>query len=260
LALLVAFLPAGVLGADARKKGPAAGKKDAPKRWEPTSNYEVRQIEGWSVLVNKGFGREEPALCKETLTLLRHQLYQVVRKVPAPAVAKLRKVRIWVEEKERNHACMAYHPSSGWLRNHGMNPEKARCVEVANARTFLSWTREQPWMVLHELAHAYHHQFLGGFGSKEVLAAYNRAMKAKLYDAVLRYNGKTVKAYATNNQMEYFAEATEALFGTNDFYPFVRAELMKHDPQGYELLTKLWGLRVARPKPKAKPKAKGEGK
>ena len=25
--------------------------------------------------------------------------------------------------------------------------------------------------------------------------------------------------------MEYFAEASEAFFGTNDFYPFVRAEL-----------------------------------
>ena len=33
---------------------------------------------------------------------------------------------------------------------------------------------------------------------------------------------------------------TEAFFGTNDFYPFVRAELQQHDPLMYQLLKKLW--------------------
>ena len=32
--------------------------------------------------------------------------------------------------------------------------------------------------------------------------------------------------------MEYFAEASEAYFGTNDFFPFVRIELRRHDPIG----------------------------
>ena len=41
--------------------------------------------------------------------------------------------------------------------------------------------------------------------------------------------------------MEYFAESTEAFFGTNDFYPFVRAELKQHDPKMFDLLWKLWG-------------------
>jgi hypothetical protein len=40
---------------------------------------------------------------------------------------------------------------------------------------------------------------------------------------------------------EYFAETSEAYFGTNDCYPFVRAELKPHDPRMYELLGKLWG-------------------
>jgi hypothetical protein len=41
--------------------------------------------------------------------------------------------------------------------------------------------------------------------------------------------------------MEYFAEATEAYFGTNDFYPYVRSELAAHDPAMFALLGKLWG-------------------
>ena len=40
--------------------------------------------------------------------------------------------------------------------------------------------------------------------------------------------------------MEYFAEASEAYFGTNDFYPYVRSELRRHDPRMYHLLERLW--------------------
>ena len=209
--------------------------------FEPTDRYEVRQVEGWSVLVNKGLLAGQPDLAERTLTLLRDQLYRVTRVVPAEAVEALRKVRIWVEEDEPHHPCMAYHPDAGWLREHGMNPEKARCVEVANARNFLDWTEDQPWMVLHELAHAYHDQALdGGFENAEVRAAYEKAMAAKLYDSVLQIRGKDERAYATTNRMEYFAEASEAFLGTNDFFPFVRAELRRHDPEMYALLKKLW--------------------
>ena len=41
---------------------------------------------------------------------------------------------------------------------------------------------------------------------------------------------------------EYFAESTEAFFGTNDFYPFVRPELKEFDPQMYEVVKKAWGV------------------
>jgi dipeptidyl-peptidase-4 len=95
-------------------------------------------------------------------------------------------------------------------------------------------------MVLHELAHGYHDQFVGGFDNAELKACYQHALAEKLYDSVLRINNRTEPAYAKTNQMEYFAEQTEAYFGTNDFYPYVRCELEQHDPQMYGLLGKLW--------------------
>jgi hypothetical protein len=215
-----------------------------PPPFEPSDRYETRAIRGWSVRVHKGFLSEKPELADRVLALLDVQLYLIERNVPARAVAKLRKVVLWVEENEPHHPCMAYHPDTGWLREHGMNPEKARCVEIANARNFLSWTHEQPWMVLHELSHAYHHQFLdGGFQNPKVAAAYRRAKEAGRYDSVLHYDGKEVKGYAATNPMEYFAEATEAYFGSNDFFPFVRAELRRHDPEAFELLRSLWDER-----------------
>ena len=35
---------------------------------------------------------------------------------------------------------------------------------------------------------------------------------------------------------------TEAFFGTNDFYPFVRAELQAHDPTMFDLLCEVWSV------------------
>ena len=210
----------------------------------PTDRYEVREIRGWRVLVHQDLPRQEPELCEQTLELLSHHLYDITRKLPADALAKLRQITIWVENAEPHHPCMAFHPDPGWLREHGMNPEKAGCVEIANARNFLGWTQDQPAMVLHELAHGYHHRFLEhGFDNPEVLAAYHHALDTKLYDSVLRRGNTVERAYAATNQMEYFAETTESFFGTNDFYPFVRVELQRHDPQMYELLKKLWGAK-----------------
>lgn len=55
-----------------------------------------------------------------------------------------------------------------------------------------------------------------------------------------------VDGYALTDPMEYFAEATEAFFSRNDFFPFTNEEFGKHDPGMFELLGKLWG---ATPKP-----------
>ena len=151
-------------------------------------------------------------------------------------------ILIWIEWAHPKHPCMCYHISPDWLREHGMNPQKAGAVEIANCKNFLKWTHEQPWMVLHELAHGYHHQVLG-HDHKEIRDCYEQAKASKSYESVLHWDGRKVRAYALRNDQEYFAELTEAYFGTNDFYPFVRAELKQHDPAMFEILEKVWGGR-----------------
>jgi hypothetical protein len=213
--------------------------------YDPTFWYVEQQIEGWRVLVNQRLLiKENQEVREQTVKLLGDHLFRVTRVVPADALAKLRKIPIWVELAHPRHPCMCYHPSAQWLREHQMNPEKARGVEIANVRNFLRWTTAQPWMVLHELAHGYHDQVLG-FDHSEVKACYEAAKTSKMYDSVLHINGKKQRHYAMNNPMEYFAESSEAFFGTNDFFPFVRAELQQHDPRMFALLEKLWGVRPA---------------
>jgi len=210
----------------------------APK-YAPTSDYAVKKIEGFKVLINEELLDGHPELAKDTLRLLEFQFYQMTRVVPEKALEKLRKIAVWVEYAHPRHPCMCYHPSRQWLIENNFNPEKERSVEIANARNFLKWTVAQPWMVLHEFAHGYHHNCLG-YDNPDVRKAYNDAVKSKKYESVLHINGSNQKAYALNNDQEYFAECSEAFFGTNDFYPFVKSELKHHDPNMYNTLKKLW--------------------
>ena len=99
--------------------------------------------------------------------------------------------------------------------------------------------------MLHELAHAYHFLVLGE-RHPGIAAAYRQAVERKLYDEVEHASGAKRRAYALRNEKEYFAELSEAYFGKNDFYPFSRADLQKHDPAGYRLLDQLWSSQRGR--------------
>lgn len=211
----------------------------AASEYTPTTGYAVRRIEGWKILVNKELLLDHAELAGQVLELLEFQLYQITRVVADEPLEELRNVPIWVEYKAPRHPCMCYHPSRRWLSNNGFNPEKERSVEIANAENFLKWTIGQPWMVLHELAHAYHHNVLG-YDHQKLHEVYEKAVEGKKYESVLHISGKSKRAYALNNDQEYFAECSEAFFGTNDFYPFVRSELKQHDEEMYKLLRKLW--------------------
>ena len=139
---------------------------------------------------------------------------------------------------------MQYHPGVTWLRANRHAPRLGKHVHIPLAKALLDrgqWAKH-PYVILNELAHAYHDQVLeNGFQNKAVLDAYKKAKAKGSYKKVLLYSGQTVEHYGLTNQMEYFAECTEAYLGVNDFYPFVRAELNEHDPGMFKLLKKIWG-------------------
>ena len=212
-----------------------------PPPYTPTEDYEVHSIKGWTVLVNPAIGKEDPQLKTDTLALLDNQLYQIARVIPAPALANLRTIEIWVELEMPKTACMCYHVSKDWLGPNGYNPRKEGTVEIGNARAFLEWTRGQPWMVLHELAHGYHDKVFG-FDDPKIKAAWQRMIDSGDFDSVGHISGNPRRHYALENQMEYFAETTEALYGTNDFHPYVRSELAQVDPEGMATVRACWEI------------------
>jgi len=226
------------------------GKESRPAEekpgFDPTSRYERRTLEGWPILVSDRFAGEDPKLLDDVLAEMRKQLVAIVETVPAPAVEQIRKIPIWVEVNDPLFPCMCYHPDERWLKAHGVNPEKTGAVELANARNFLSWTRQQPWMILHELAHGYHDRFVeNGYENTIIAKALESSKSAGRYGEVDHVAGSKRDHYAATNPMEFFAEGTESYFGKNDFFPFERTELQKYDPELLSLLEELWQVRGA---------------
>jgi hypothetical protein len=203
------------------------------------ADYKAQRISGWTVHIEKAFDGYDRK--KEALRLLRSQLNQIARIVPPAALPKLRKVPIWLSINHGNGA--AYHPSAQWLADNGEIVEMAGAVEIRNVDHFIDWSIAQPQIMLHELAHAWHHQFLpGGFENPDVKSAYEKAVLRGKYEKVLYFDGSFQKHYALTNQMEYFAECSEAYFAKNDFHPFVRKQFLKFDPAGLRMIERVWGV------------------
>ncbi len=208
-------------------------------RFEPI----VQKIEGWTVHVDPQLVKGEHS---ETgggaLKMLANHLQRIAILVPEAQLAKLRTVEFWIEHSHPQLGGMQYHPNRKWLTDRGHDRRLAKKVHITRAAQLLSRQQmlKHPAVILHELAHAYHDQYLS-FNHSRILDAYKKAMAAGIYDKVLLYNGKQVRHYAATDHKEYFAEGTESFFYRNDFYPFVGAELEEHDPGLYNLLTEIWG-------------------
>lgn len=211
---------------------------------EPAKFFEPvkRSVEGWTVWVDPSLLEgEHQEFGTRALDMLRNHLQRIAILIPEPQLGKMRKLEIWIE-REHELTSMQYHPGADWLIEHGYDPRLEKKVHIPRAGELLSRQQmlKHPAVILHELAHSYHDQVLG-FDDKGIIAAYDKAMKAGIYEKCLLHTGKEVKHYATTNHKEYFAEATEAYFYRNDFYPFVGAELNLHDPAAYAEMERVWG-------------------
>jgi len=209
----------------------------------------VRIVDGWTLRINQRYA-DEPQLLDDVLIEIRRQFAEIEGTVPAAAVEKLRRIEIWVEVNDPQFPCMCYHPNERWLRAHGVNPEKTKHVELANGRNFISWTKQQPWMILHELAHGYHDRFIeGGYENAPISNGLRRSKEAGLYGEVDHVGGKRRDHYAATNPMEFFAENSESYFGKNDFYPFNRDELRAYDEPTLRLMEQCWRVPLVAEKP-----------
>ena len=178
---------------------------------------EVQQIDGFTVRIDVSLlGGTHGILGNKTLRLLRADFARIETVVPEAVVEQWKKVTI-VIDREHPLKNMQYHPSRDWLVNNGYEGDLEKCVHIAKAGVYASAD----------------HYFVQP-------CALARAQLEGNYESVLFVKGGKRKHYALSNHKEYFAEATEAWFGQNDFYPFVRGELEEHDPLLFELFKEIW--------------------
>ncbi|WP_294262734.1 hypothetical protein [uncultured Sphingomonas sp.] len=202
-----------------------------------TSRYRrVPAPPGWKVFVDLALRpKREPA--RTALATIARMLNEVDAVLPAAALAQVRGTPIFLLDHSGPGGM--YHPDPGWLVAHGRTTEMTRGIEVSDAAVFVDAARVQPGYILHELAHAYFFR-LPDADRAVIEATYRDAMASGRYLAVKRHDGSTVDAYARTNAAEYFAELTEAYFSRNDFFPFTRADLSAHDPEGERLIARMW--------------------
>lgn len=205
---------------------------------------ESRQLCGWTIHLRKSLWVAKPDETAKALDLLKRQLDEIVKVVPAGPLAELKKVPLWFTPEYPGTPPRAeYHPGGKWLADNGRDPAMAKGVEFTNVAIFESDSRRMPNFVLHELAHAYHDRVLG-FDEPRIPAAFTKAKESGRYAKVERRDAEGRSshgpAYAMTDHKEYFAEASEAYFSRNDFFPFTREELKRHDPEFFELLETIW--------------------
>lgn len=201
------------------------------------ADYTSTKIQGWTIRIEKSLVTHPRRA--EALKLISTKLARVKSAVPPAVLPLLRKVPIWLSRDVARGA--AYHPSAEWLAANGRVVEMERSIEIANVDDFIDWSVAQPDMLLHELAHAWHHQFVNaGYENPAIKNAFDAAVASGKYESVRYHDGQKLKAYALTNEMEYFAECSEAYFGRNDFEPFSRPQLKTFDPAGWRMVRKLW--------------------
>lgn len=214
-------------------------KPEAPK---PTAHTE-RNVEGWNVRIDdRLLHAPNEELGKRALTALAAKLADINTVVPPDKLEKLHAVTIQLDLSNGGLRSMQYHPDVGWLVDNGYDRKLVHCVHIPVAAELLEpeIVNIQPWCVLHELSHAYHDQILG-FDDARIRAAYEKYKKSGHGESVLFVAGGRVRHYALTDHKEFFAEMSESYFGTNDFFPFNRAELMTAEPEIYHLLLDIWG-------------------
>jgi hypothetical protein len=214
----------------------AAPRYESP--FAPTSAYSMHTIAGFTVYVAPD-GASHQRQADEALRTLNVQLTNVVRAVSPGQLNFFQTVPIWVEWDMGSTNGGQYNPSSAEeLADKGQNPDKSHGIEF-NVRTLVNMSH--PWMMMHEMAHAYHFSVLKK-DNADIADAYQQAMDRKLYDSVRVMDGTKRRAYAAANRFEYFAELSTSYFGKNLFYPYTRADLKKHDPVGYRLMEESWSV------------------
>ena len=214
----------------------------------PVLEYQQGELLGWKLQIRRELKESQPEQLDQALTILQKQLQEIVQVVPEPAVGKLKGVTLWFSPVYPNEQPRCeYHPGAGWLKEHGRDPAMVKGIEFSNVGIFEKEYRRMPNFALHELAHAYHDQFLqSGFANAKIKQAYDNASKSGSYERVEQRFGDGrsthTRAYALSNPAEYFAESTEAYYSTNDFFPFNRVQLERHDPKTAALIPELWNL------------------
>lgn len=246
-----------LLGAMLAMLGWAAVAQAAPSS-QPASQTEVNfrvprreyvAVPGeWKILVERSLTQQDSKLASAAQQKLAQSLDEIFAVLPRGPARQLESVTFYLmwgdKSPDGGHRSGMRYVGKGGAKNRPLwDPAWKHAIVIYSAHNLLYldeiWSKKA---LMHELAHAWH---LMNWPARHppILDAYNAAKAAGLYLRVKDHKGKLIdKAYATKNQLEYFAEISAMYFVGGNYYPFERSRLVRYDPVGTRLVVSLWQL------------------
>jgi hypothetical protein len=226
----------------------------------PVRTYRTVRLDNWRLRIEKQLLTDAPATAERAQRRLQRMLKRALRVLPEACRPRLSKLPIYLlygplaQGGGRDNGG-EYFQKDAPLHHLHLDRRWCHCVVLYCAENYVRLSNFWALKVLvHEFAHAYH---LGQWPQEqpEILQAWQYAMKRRLYRRVKDDEGNSIaRAYATVNQLEYFAELSCMYFIGCNYQPFNRKELKAYDPTGYALIEQMWqvGRRPAGLPPKRK--------
>ena len=185
-------------------------------------------LAGWLVALPLELLTIEPLLAEDLIVQLDSDLNQINALLPQSALDLLRRVRL-VVELDAMSALGFYRPWGGGGEIH-----------LLRAEGYLDLKEYSTGLLVHELAHAWHHQALG-WSDPSIQEAYDEAMEAELYASPPpAWLSSAAGDYAGRNKNEYFAVLSSAWFWFSHHSPYDREGLLEHDPVGALVVEEAW--------------------
>jgi toxin lethal factor len=239
LFLFVSTFPANAQGKSKRNLQPNSNKVKLLS--QPVPGYRHMEIEGFDLLVSEVIleKNEDSNYKRKPLEVLELEL-KIIASIMTPAALRvLHKLVIWADwdspVEKREFVAVYYGGHQLAMLKKGQHPLRANNISILRMK---SLTKEhQPeadsgrCVLLHEIAHAVHHQLIG-YDNSSIKAAFAQALERKLVDK---------STYAATNEKEFFAEMTCAYLDRLHYYPHTRADLETHDPVTFRLMKSVWG-------------------
>lgn len=214
----------------------------------PPRKYRATQVLGWKVLVEDSLSLSAPDVEKQALNRLAVILRRAMAVLPASSHAELKKLTLMLmygleaPEGGRDNGLEFFREGAPRF-NSTLDPHMSGAVVIYSAR---NWLFLSDFWALKALVHEFSHarQLLHWPEDQpDIYGAWRAAMRGGLYQRVKDDGGQLLeKAWATTNQLEYFAELSCMYFVGCNYYPFKREELRSYDPSGYAVVRRIWGL------------------
>lgn len=201
----------------------------------------------WTMYIEQSLASDEAEIAEKASLRLAANLDAILELLPAHSHEVVRSTKLFIMHGK--------HGPLGGLDNgleyfadkqpefvRSLDPRWNHAMVVYSAKNYVAlsdfWAMKAP---LHEMAHGYH---ASRWPQKQadIEGAWQNAVRKGLYRKLKDSESGAIleSAYAVTNGLEYFAELSTCYFFRINYRPGNRSGLETYDPEGYEMIRKLW--------------------